>query len=317
MKTIQRVAIIGECMVELSKPPQPEGETATPNCSLSQGFGGDTLNTAIYLSRMTQSAGLETCYITGLGVDPFSRQMLEAWREEGIDTQGVYQLADRVPGMYAIETDESGERQFYYWRNESAARFWLEAIDTETVMNTLSSCQLIYLSGISLAILPEDSRARLMTFLAECRDQGAVIAFDNNYRPRLWEAPEVAQHWYQNMLALTDIAFLTFEDEQLLWEDETEQQAIQRTLESGVGEIVIKRGAQACWIVYDGQQIEVAAQKVANVVDTTAAGDSFSAGYLAKRVLGESPTEAGHSGHQLAATVIQHRGAIIPKTAMP
>ena len=61
----------------------------------------------------------------------------------------------------------------------------------------------------------------------------------------------------------------------------------------------------------------VAATPVARVVDTTAAGDSFAAAYLATRLAGGGPAAAAASGHRLAGAVVSHRGAIIPRDAMP
>ncbi|MDF4604002.1 PfkB family carbohydrate kinase, partial [Vibrio parahaemolyticus] len=116
---------------------------------------------------------------------------------------------------------------------------------------------------------------------------------------------------------VTDMAFLTFDDEVMLWGDKHEDEAISRTKNFGVKEIIVKRGADDCFVVTQDQQHTVAALKVDAVVDTTAAGDSFSAGYLAKRILGGDVAESALAGHKVAGTVIQHRGAIIPSQAMP
>ncbi|PJC86726.1 ketodeoxygluconokinase [Vibrio sp. HA2012] len=304
---VNSVAIIGECMVELRK----------TESGLQQGFGGDTLNTAIYLSRLTHESGVNVSYITGLGRDPFSREMLDNWHTEHINTEMVYLSADKLPGIYAIETAADGERSFYYWRNDAAAKFWLENISVATLVNDLTQHQLIYISGISLAILPADSRQKLLDTLTLCRSKGVKVAFDNNFRPALWESRDTARHWYQKILSITDTAFLTFDDEQALWEDQSEQDAITRTQKLGVSEIVIKRGGDACLIISGTETYSVTPAKVENIIDTTAAGDSFSAGYLAKRILGGSCAESGASGHKVAGTVIQHRGAIIPQDAMP
>ncbi len=307
MNPIGRVAIIGECMVELKK----------VNGQVEQGFGGDTLNTAIYLSRLTQSQGVTTSYVTGLGHDPFSTDMLNAWKSEGIDTDMVYLSDDKLPGIYAIETADDGERSFFYWRNDSAAKYWLRDMDPVKVAAELSNNGLVYLSGISLAILPDDCREKLIECLTLCRKDGVKIAFDNNYRPALWQNAEQAQHWYTKVLAITDMAFLTYEDEEMLWGDTAEAQSIERTTQFGVTEIVIKRGGDACIVIENGTRSKVAPTPVSNIVDTTAAGDSFSAGYLAKRILGGSGAQSAAAGHSVAGTVIKHRGAIIPSDAMP
>ncbi len=307
MNPISRVAIIGECMVELKK----------NDGTLVQGFGGDTLNTAVYLSRLTNQNGVETSYVTGLGLDPFSRDMLAKWHDEGINTDMVYLSEDKVPGIYAIETAEDGERSFFYWRDDAAAKYWLRDRSLDSLVKELCQHQMIYLSGISLAIIADDSREKLIELLTMCRKEGVTIAFDNNFRPKLWPSIEQARDFYSKVLSVTDMAFLTFDDEVMLWGDEHESEAISRTQEFGVKEIIVKRGADDCFVVTEGKQDTVAALKVNSVVDTTAAGDSFSAGYLAKRILGGNCAESALAGHKVAGTVIQHRGAIIPSEVMP
>lgn len=304
---VNRVAVIGECMVELQK----------TDDQLKQSFGGDTLNTALYLSRLTQQHGVTTAYVTGLGEDPFSKEMLANWQQEGLNTDLVQISDNKLPGIYAIETAPDGERSFFYWRNDSAAKYWLRDGSVESFAAALSQNQVIYLSGISLAILPTDCREKLVELLTLCRKDGVKVAFDNNFRPALWESLDAARDMYASILRLTDIAFLTFDDEVMLYGDSEEQQAIERTQAFGVKEIVVKRGAQECYVVTPNDFIAVPAVKVSNVVDTTAAGDSFSAGYLAKRLTGGSTVDSAVAGHTLAGTVIQHRGAIIPRDAMP
>lgn len=305
--TINKIAIIGECMVELSK----------TSSTLQHGFGGDTLNTAIYLSRLTPSSKIKVSYLTGLGKDAFSREMLENWEAEDINTEMVHISDSKLPGIYAIETSSDGERSFYYWRNDSAAKYWLREISNQQLAEKLSGYQLIYISGISLAILPEDCRKILLNILDTCHNKRVTIAFDNNFRPALWQDISEARDWYKKILGITDIAFLTFDDEQALWGDKSEDMAIGRTKDLGVKEIVVKRGGEDCIVVSGDETWSIPPTSVNKIVDTTAAGDSFSAGYLAKRIQGGSCEESAMSGHRLAGTVIQHRGAIIPNDVMP
>jgi 2-dehydro-3-deoxygluconokinase len=159
-----------------------------------------------------------------------------------------------------------------------------------------------------------------MQLLDRCRANGGKVIFDNNYRPRLWADQASAQAAYRAMLNRTDIAFLTLDDEHLLWGEQPLEAVIARTRQAGASEIVIKRGAESCLVaVGDAPLTDVPAVRLAKekVIDTTAAGDSFSAGYLARRLTGASAEAAAQRGHLTASTVIQHRGAIIPAEAMP
>ena len=306
----KKIAVIGECMIELSQ----------KGAEVSRGFGGDTLNTSVYIARQVAPEALSVDYVTALGTDSFSQQMLEAWQNEHVGTALIQRMENRLPGLYYIETDSTGERTFYYWRNEAAAKFWLESEDAAAICEALSTFDYLYLSGISLAILSPTSREKLLSLLRECRANGGKVIFDNNYRPRLWASREETQQVYQQMLQCTDIAFLTLDDEDALWGEKPVEDVIARTQAAGVSEVVIKRGAESCLVAITGEAaIEVPAVKLAKekVIDTTAAGDSFSAGYLAVRLTGGTPEAAAQRGHLTASTVIQYRGAIIPREAMP
>jgi len=307
--TQKKIAIIGECMIELSE----KGE------NIKRGFGGDTLNTAVYLARQSDKQ-LRVDYVTALGTDSFSDQMIAAWQQENVETALVQRLDNKMPGLYFIETDDHGERTFWYWRNDAAARFWLDSAQADAICQQLAHYDYLYLSGISLAILPATSREKLMTLLSACRQNGGKVIFDNNYRPRLWADKASAQQAYAEMLRHTDMAFLTLDDEDLLWGEQPLDAVIARTRAAGVQEIAIKRGADSCLVAVGDEPLrEVAAIKLAKekVIDTTAAGDSFSAGYLAVRLAGGSAEDAAARGHLTASTVIQYRGAIIPLSAIP
>lgn len=276
--THKKIAVIGECMIELSQ----------KGADLSRGFGGDTLNTAIYLARQLPTESLSVEYVTALGTDTFSNEMVAAWQQEQVKTTLVQRMENKLPGLYFIETDAQGERTFWYWRNEAAARYWLESERADEICQQLAQFDYLYLSGISLAILSAASREKLLSLLAACRSNGGKVIFDNNYRPRLWQSREEARQAYAAMLACTDIAFLTLDDETLLWGEASVDEVVSRTRAAGVEEIVIKRGAESCLVACgDAALIDVAAVKLPKekIVDTTAAGDSFSAGYLAVRLV--------------------------------
>ena len=298
-----RIALIGECMIELQQ--RADG-------SLQQSFGGDTLNTAVYLSRAMGSQA-QVDYVTALGDDSFSDAMCRIWAGEGIGLDLVQRLPGRLPGLYCIQTDANGERRFLYWRNEAAVRECFTTPAAEPVLAALPDYDVLYFSGITLAVLGAKGRERLIETLINARQNDARIVFDNNYRPRLWASVEEARAAYRSILPFVDLALLTVDDEQALFGFPDCAEVFAAYAQIGTPEVVLKRGAQACLIRCDGEAFEVPAEKVEKVVDTTAAGDSFSAAYLASRLSGGSPAEAAQAGHLLASRVIQVPGALIPE----
>jgi len=294
-----KVASIGECMIEFS---------AARDGLFARGFGGDTLNTAVYLSRL----GIDTSYVTALGDDALSEAMLAAWRAEGIRTDEVLRVPGRVPGLYMIERDARGERSFLYWRDRAPAREFFDRAD-DAALDRLSRFDWLYLSGISLSLYGETGRARLRELLAAVRRNGGRIAFDGNYRPRGWSDAESARRAFNAILPLVDLALPTLEDEQALFGDAEAGACVARLKAHGVGEIVVKRGPLGCRI----EAGDIPPPKIVQPVDTTAAGDSFNAAYLAARILGVAPEEAARAGHRLASAVIMAPGAVIAREAMP
>ncbi|HAS6338458.1 TPA: sugar kinase [Vibrio vulnificus] len=315
---MKHIAIIGECMIELN---------GKPFGSMHQTFGGDTLNAAVYLSRGCEANSkpdeVKISYVTALGTDPISTGMLTRWQDEGVSTDLVLRDETRTPGLYLIQLDEQGERTFLYWRNQSAARYLLQHPNFGMVKQALTQVDTVFLSGISLAILPEEDRISLLNLLVDLKAQGVEIAFDSNFRPALWpqDNNQTVKNVYQAMYQLTDVALVTFDDEQLIWGDETPEQTIERLASLGVGKCIVKLGADGCLVQDSTNQGLSAAlapqavptQPVVQVVDTTSAGDSFNGGFLSAYLAGADLETACQRGNALAGAVIQHRGAIIPK----
>jgi Sugar kinases, ribokinase family len=299
--------MIGECLVELN---------GMPFGTLHQTFGGDSLNTALYLARLMRHA-IDVQYVTAVGIDDLSEGMVHRWRAEGINTRPVLRDAVRPPGLYWIQVGAAGERSFRYWRGESAARHLLQHPDFERVAAELAGVDLIYLSGISLAIIPAADRPILVNLLTQLANRGVAIAFDSNYRPALWPSTDVARAAMAGLLPITHLMFATFDDERQLWGDETPQATLTRLKASCAQRIVIKLGAAGCLYNHGATTIPVPAPTVKNVVDTTAAGDAFNAGFIAGWLTDRSPQVCCRIGNALAGSVIQHRGAIIPASATP
>jgi 2-dehydro-3-deoxygluconokinase len=296
------IASIGECMIELRQ---------APDGRLTRFYGGDTLNTAVYLARL----GAQVDYITALGDDPLSDEMIAGWRAEGVGTSRVIRLAGKLPGLYMIETNAAGERRFYHWRDSSAVRGLLNLPETDRLLAALADYELVYLSAITLSLFDEPARDRLIEALARCRASGTRVAFDTNFRARGWPDLDLARAAFQRAFAASDIVLASVEDLAALYPGETEDALLARV---EADEVVLKLDTPACIVRRKGQTRRVDAETVRRpVVDTTAAGDSFAAAYLHARLDCADEVDAAQAGHRLAGAVVCYPGAIIPRDAMP
>lgn len=293
-----RVACVGEAMIELSfrGPGQADPRIA---------YAGDTLNTAIYLRRALR--GGTVAYVTAMGIDPFSDAALAFMASENLDVSRIARDPERLPGLYAITTDAEGERSFLYWREASAARRMFQTAEGISFA-ALEGFDVIYLSAITLAILPEAVRGALADWLAGARARGVRVAFDSNWRPRLWPSAEAGRDWIARFWRLTDVGLPSIDDEQALFGESDAAVTLARLRTYGLREGALKRGATGPLPL--DPAIEPGAYAPAEtVVDTTAAGDSFNGGFLAAYLAGQGAQAALSAGHETAREVVGFRGA--------
>ncbi len=275
-------------------------------------FGGDTLNTAVYLARL----GAPVAYITALGDDPYSHEMARQWEIEGIDTGAILRAPGDVPGLYTIRVNDRGERSFLYWRSAAPVKRLFSLPGGNALARSLAGYRWLYFSGITLMVLNAPDREAFRAALQCARAAGCRIAFDSNYRARGWESASVAVEQMAPFIALADIVLPGLDDEQALHGFATPEAAIAFYRAQGIREIVVKQGHRGAHIAAEGQVTWLPANAVSRVVDSTAAGDAFNAGYLARRMLGDGPVDAARFGAEIAAVVVQNPGAIIERARM-
>ena len=300
------IIALGECMVEFH---------TTDGNTYHKGFSGDVLNSCIYLKRALTAAGDQqdtVFFMSAIGNDLFSNEMAASWQQEGIDQTLVFCSQERVPGLYIIRTDETGERSFNYWRESSAARHTLKQLKTSGGLNSLPNADLFYFSGISIAILDEEDRKYLLKMIRHLRETGTKVAFDPNYRAQLWSSAEDAAYWMNEYYQLCDIALPGLEDEQALYSQTSVDDVFARLTALNVPEIIVKAGTEGIF----GQGLDggfhIPFKAADRCIDTTAAGDSFSGVYLAQRAMAKSPQEAVTIASNAAAFVVGYAGAITP-----
>jgi len=294
---MKRLLCIGECMLELA----PAGEDGLYRA----GFAGDTFNTAWY-ARKLAATEVEVAYLSAVGTDDPSARLEAFVRDVGIVPEFA-RRADRTIGLYMISLD-NGERSFSYWRSTSAARTLADDLEA---LPGVSAGDLAFFSGITLAILPEAGRARLFTALERARDEGVRIAFDPNLRPRLWPSAEEMCRTIMEGAARADIALPSFDDEATYFGDADSAACIARYRAAGASTVVVKDGAKPVQVLHENAVTSVRPDPVEEIVDSTAAGDAFNAGFLVGLEAGLSAAAAVRQGSALSARVITERGALV------
>lgn len=297
---MKRFVSVGECMIEMS-------ETSTPGL-WQQGVAGDTLNTAWY-ARSCLSENWQVDYLTRIGTDAFSTSILDFLRCNKIGTDHVQRDTERGAGLYAISL-ENGERSFTYWRAASAARRLAE--DAEALAVAFQGAALVFLSGISIAILPTSGRETLLAAISACKTAGALIAFDPNIRLSLWEDPVTARNWLARFATVSSVLLPSFDDEAAVFGDQSPSHTLQRYAALNVPEVVVKNGGQSMQWLCGAQSGVISALDRVSPIDTTGAGDSFNGAYLAARLRGDQVVKAISAGHDMASRVIMHKGALLP-----
>ena len=184
--------------------------------------------------------------------------------------------------------------------------------DTGPDFSALMGYDVLYFSAISLAILHAPTRQAFIDWLPVYKQQtGGRIAFDSNYRPRLWESAAQAQTDISAVWQITDIGLPSVDDEMDLFEDVSEEAAMARLKGYGLSQGALKCGSGGPRSLAESTIVQTYAP-APKVVDSTAAGDSFNGGYLSAFLRGGSQAEALLAGHNCAREVVQHKGAIIP-----
>lgn len=289
---------IGECMVELR--PVADGH-------LRRGFAGDAYNTAVYLKR--SAPDIDVAFLTATGDDVLSDSMIETWRAEGISDRLTFRIPGARPALYLIETNEKGDRKFHYWRSETPAKQWLRQLLAAGGADLLDPADLVYVSGISLAILNHADRQAAIELLGSLKTR---VAFDPNIRPALWKSMDEARHAFEAMTRLAAIVLPSRQDYELMYDISDPNAQIEFTAGLTEGEIALTCDEEGCLLRVD-DNIEAMPTQAVAVVDTSGAGDSFNGAYLAARLGGASPEDAARAGLAMAARVVAQPGAVIAR----
>jgi 2-dehydro-3-deoxygluconokinase len=296
---VTRVLVVGEPLVELLE--EPSG-------TVRRGFGGDALNLAVYLAR--EAPSINVILATSVGSDTDSDALLVLCRDEGLDDRHIRRVAGAELGRYRVTVDGSGERAFMYERSESPFR---DALAGDEALPDPGSVDALCFSGITVAVLRDAGRATLIAYAEAVRNVGGMVVYDPNHRPALWADDADAREWTDRIAPIAGVLVASAEDGRELMQVESTVEIARAFHAIGAREVVVTDGPAPCVVSYEGAMAKIDAGSPIQVIDTTAAGDAFDAGYIAAWLRGETPERSAAAGHALAATVVGHRGALAPR----
>ena len=290
---------IGECMLELS---------SLHDNLWQQNFAGDVFNTLWYAKALAPENTLIS-FFTAVGDDHSSQEMLSFIESSGVSCTNIPKIKNGVPGLYRIHLD-GAERSFSYWRETSAAKQLMK--EPDLLWAQVAEADIVYLSGITMAILPDASAEVLLSGLRAALKPSAIVAFDPNIRPRLWANEARMKDIITRTAAISDLVLPSFEDEQLTFDDKTPMETAQRYHSLGVKQVIVKNAVDDTLFSEGDTTQFYPVPKVEGVLDTTAAGDSFNGAYFAEYMDSGDIAKSISLAQKCAGMVICKKGALIP-----
>ena len=305
----KKAIFLGECMIELN------GDISSlenNSSNIKINFGGDTYNSAVYFSRLTNDK-TNTFYSTALGKDNFSKKMISRFKNENIKCDYIRTDGENPPGLYSIEINEKGERSFSYWRDQSPSKYIFLGSKGKKLVKDINNADVFYYTGISAGILDEKQRKDLINI----GSTATICGFDFNYRSQLHYNKKVSQLLFNEINNRVDIHFVSFDDARELFKIKNPLEIFEIINEKK--NLILIRYKNSIIFKNKQQEIKTVTVPHGEVVDTTAAGDAFNGSFLAimnnnKNVPVEENILISHS---VTREVIKHRGAIISKNKMP
>ena len=292
---------IGEPLLELSaRETGPLGDAR----QFLVGFGGDTSNFSVAVSRLGGKAG----YFTRLGGDEFGRAFLELWDREKVDCRHVTRHASAPTGIYFISRMKTGGHDFTYYRKDSAASLLSPAHLPE---DYIRRAKVLHVTGISQGIsqTASDTVLRAMNIT---REAGGKISYDPNFRPKLWSLDK-AREVIHGAMALADFVFPSLEDGTLLTGLKDPLEIIRFYQNLGPEVVVLKMGEQgALMATGHSGQVKSGPGFEVDSVDASGAGDTFDAAFVAGSVSGRTLDECLYFANAAAAMTTTGLGAVGP-----
>ena len=291
------VCSIGEAMIEISN---------IKNSLYNQSFAGDTLNFCNYLDKKK----LNAFFLSAIGKSEISQSLLDFIKSKNISTKYIKQINQFEVGLYLIKNKDNGEKQFFYWRDESAAKQYFNNIDFLNLYKELKNFDYIYFSGITLSIIHISKLNNFIKLLNLLKSKKIKIVFDFNIRPSRWNKKNL-NIFLDSVLKFVDICFLSGEDMNY-WKNKNNIKSYEQIVRKyKLKHSIFRKNAKFTYVFLNKTRYVFRNKLLKKVVDTSGAGDGFNAAYLSNFIVNNDPVLALKAGSSLGSKIVMKKGAIV------
>ena len=291
------VCSIGEAMIEISN---------IKNSLYNQSFAGDTLNFCNYLDKKK----LNAFFLSAIGKSEINQSLLDFIRSKNISTKYIKQINQFEVGLYLIKNKDNGEKQFFYWRDESAAKQYFNNIDFLNLYKELKNFDYIYFSGITLSIIHTSKLNNFIKLLKLLKSKKIKIVFDFNIRPSRWNKKNL-NIFLDSVLKFVDICFLSGEDMNY-WKNKNDIKSYEQIVRKyKLKHSIFRKNAKFTYVFLNKTRYVFRNKLLKKVVDTSGAGDGFNAAYLSNFIVNNDPLLAIKAGSSLGSKIVMKKGAIV------
>ena len=291
------VCSIGEAMIEISN---------IKNSFYNQSFAGDTLNFCNYLDKKK----LNAFFLSAIGKSEINQSLLDFVKSKKISTKYIKKINQFEVGLYLIKNKDNGEKQFFYWRDESAAKQYFNNIDFLNLYKELKNFDYIYFSGITLSIIHISKLNNFIKLLKLLKSKKIKIVFDFNIRPSRWNKKNL-NIFLDSVLKFVDICFLSGEDMNY-WKNKNDIKSYEQIVRKyKLKHSIFRKNAKFTYVFLNKTRYVFKNKLLKTVVDTSGAGDGFNAAYLSNFIVNNDPVLALKAGSSLGSKIVMKKGAIV------
>ena len=291
------VCSIGEAMIEISN---------IKNSLYNQSFAGDTLNFCNYLDKKK----LNAFFLSAIGKSEINQSLLDFVKSKNISTKYIKQINQFEIGLYLIKNKDNGEKQFFYWRDESAAKQYFNNIDFLNLYKELKNFDYIYFSGITLSIIHISKLNNFIKLLKLLKSKKIKIVFDFNIRPTRWNKKNL-NNFFDSVLKFVDICFISGED-MSYWKNKNGIKSYEQIVRKyKLKHSIFRKNAKFTYVFLNKTRYVFKNKLLKTVVDTSGAGDGFNAAYLSNFIVNNDPVLALKAGSSLGSKIVMKKGAIV------